>query len=452
LNNTEEQVGKIIAQAEEAGISHFRACIVDTQGRLLGKRYHVSNLRKIMTDGTGFVEALNSGVDPGYNPIATNPHFDYSRGFADTIVVMDAESARKVPYVDESFGLMLLGEYSDEMADKCPRALLGKALGKLSEIGYQAYGAFELECSVLAETAATIQSKTPENVAFTPGFAGAYSFPHETMKEELFSDLLTASAEMDIEIDSIHSEFINMVEVGLKPQEGIRIADNATLYKSLAKIVGSKHDIQMSFMAMLNNTGQSCGAHLNLSLRKDGKAIFYDNDAEQKIGDEQRYFVGGMQRYLPDLFLMLAPNLNSYKRFAPGQFAPATNTWGVNNKTVAYRAINLAPSSARVEARVAGADVNPHLALLAVVTAGRLGLQDKLEPTDPVVGNGMESEQENPFPTRFTDAIEKFKSSAIARQEFGDAFVDVFASDRQWQVDQFQQAVTDWELKMFYDV
>jgi len=232
----------------------------------------------------------------------------------------------------------------------------------------------------------------------------------------------------------------------------LRIADNAALYKSIAKIVGHRHNLQMSFMAMLNNSGQSSGAHLNLSLRDaDDRPSFFTDTSADNVSQVQRFFVGGMQRYLPDLFLLLAPNLNSFKRFAPGQFVPKTNTWGINNKTVAHRAINLSPASARVEMRISGADVNPYLALLAVVTAGRLGIQNEVEPDDPVVGNGMEVEDDNPFPDDFGEAIAKFKTSGMAKAELGEAFVQGFASDRQWQLDQFNQAVTDWELRMFHD-
>ena len=452
MNNTQARIEEVVKQAEASGISHFRACIVDAQGRLLGKRYHVSNLRRIMTDGTGFVEALNSAIDPGFHAIATSPYFDFKRGFADAIVVMDAESARQVPFADDGAGLMMLGQFGDDMAEMCPRALLSEALKKLADLGYQTFGGYELECTPLTETPDSLQTKTPESVAIAPGYSSVYSFVHESMQEELFRDLLSAAETMGVEIDSIHSEFVNMIEVGLKPQRGLRIADNAALYKSIAKIVGHRHNLQMSFMAMLNNSGQSSGAHLNLSLRdsKDGEAFFADAEADN-VSRIQRLFVGGMQRYLPEFFLMLAPNLNSFKRFAPGQFAPKTNTWGVNNKTVAYRVINLSAASARIEMRIAGADVNPYLALLAVVTAGRLGIQNEVEPDDPVVGNGMEVEDDNPFPDSFSDAIEKFKTSGMAKAELGEAFVRGFASDRQWQLDQFNQAVTDWELRMFYD-
>jgi glutamine synthetase len=348
---------------------------------------------------------------------------------------------------------MLLGQFNDEMANMCPRALLSRALDKLVDLGYQVFGGYELECTPLAETPDSLQTKSPAAVELASGFTSVYSFVHESMQEALFADLLDSSSVMDVEVDSIHSEFVNMIEVGLKPQRGLRMADNAALYKSIAKIVGKRHNLQMSFMAMLNNAGQSSGAHLNLSLRdqQDGKA-FFDDSAEDNVSQVQRFFIGGMQRHLPELFLMLVPNLNSFKRFAPGQFAPKTNTWGINNKTVAHRVINLSAASSRIETRIAGADVNPYLALLAVVTAGRLGIQNEVEPEDPVEGNGMEAQDDNPFPENFTDAIEKFKSSGMAKAELGEAFVNGFASDRQWQIDQFNQSVTDWELRMFYDV
>jgi glutamine synthetase len=164
-----------------------------------------------------------------------------------------------------------------------------------------------------------------------------------------------------------------------------------------------------------------------------------------------KHFVAGLLAYVPELFLMLAPHLNSYKRFQPGLFTPLTNTWGINNKTVAFRVITVTPAATRVEFRVAGADVSPHIALMAVIGAGRLGIEQKLELAPPVEGDGwaVKDAPGEKFPVTFAEAIDRFEQSEVAKELLGTGFVAAFVGDRRWQIDQFAKTVTDWELKTF---
>lgn len=150
-----------------------------------------------------------------------------------------------------------------------------------------------------------------------------------------------------------------------------------------------------------------------------------------------KHFVAGLQAYVPVLFLMLAPHLNSYKRFQPGLFTPLTKTWGINDKTVAFR--------------VAGADVCAHIALMAVLGAGRLGIEQKLELAPPVEGDGwaVKDAPGEKFPVTFAEAIDRFEQSEVAKELLGTGFVAAFVGDRRWQIDQFAKTVTDWELKTF---
>lgn len=455
MENREEDIARIIALAEERGIGQFQVALIDSVGRVVGKRYHVENLRKIMTEGLAIVSAVTSGIDPGGAPIETNPFFDPANSFADGMARGDATSCRDLPLVGDGKGLLIFGQFIDEMGAICPRAQLASEIERLADLGFDAYGAFELECAPLAESAATIAGKTPGAVVVRPGFERVYSFVHETMLDDLYTDLSNTCRAMDVQLDTVHSEFLNMIEVALRPATGVRIADNAALYKAIAKIVGQRHDTFMSFMARRHEAEQGCGAHINVSLRttQSDDAAFFDAQADAQLSQTMRHFLGGLQRYTPELFLLLAPNLNSYKRFFPGLFTPLNNSWGVNNKTVAFRAINRNAGAARVEVRLAGADVNPHLGLLAVLACGRMGIEQRLEPPAPVEGDGWSlPDDDNGFPLTFAGAIERFETSKIARELLGDRFVDVFVTDRRWQQAQFEQSVTDWELKMFVDV
>jgi glutamine synthetase len=455
MQNSEEDVDRVVGIAEERGLVQFQVGLIDSVGRVVGKRYHVSNLRKIMTEGLAIVSAASSGLDPNGGVIETNPFLDPSNGFADGLARCDASSYRDLPLVGQGDGLLILGQFVDEMAAICPRAQLAAELSRLEALGFSAYGAFEMECAPLAETPSTLATKAPNAVTVSAGFDRVYSFVHETMPDDLYTDLSVSCAAMDVGLDTVHSEFLNMVEVAMKPASGLRIADNAALYKAIAKIVGRRHDMFMSFMARRSDAEQGCGAHINVSLRDttSEEGVFFDPAGEAQLSEVMSHFLGGLHRFTPELFLLLAPNLNSYKRFLPGLFTPLNNTWGVNNKTVAFRAVNRNAGAARVETRVSGADVNPHLALLAVLAAGRMGIEQQLVPPPPIEGDGwLLPDSDNGFPRTFPAAIDRFDTSTIAREVLGDRFVDVFVADRRWQQARFEQAVTDWELKMFADV
>jgi glutamine synthetase len=162
-------------------------------------------------------------------------------------------------------------------------------------------------------------------------------------------------------------------------------------------------------------------------------------------------FLGGLQRYVPELFVLFAPNVNSYKRFAPDCIAPHTNSWGINNKTVAFRVVNADAGHCRVEIRVAGADANPYLALAAAVAAGRAGIAQALAPSAACAGDASApgAPAGAPFPRELRAAVAAWRASPFAHESFGAAFVDAYARSREWQLHQFDAAITDWELQTY---
>jgi glutamine synthetase len=427
----------------------------DSHGHLVAKRYHVANLRKSMTEGVRLVAAILAGSPSGEELVVTSPLADPNEQFRDGVLRMDPESCRNFPLDADGRGLLLIGEFVDQTRAYCSRALLGDELARLRQAGYEAVGALELESVALSETAASLAEKSARALTFRQGYRRPYQLVAEPADLAYLDELNAVCASMDVALDSQHPEFMHLLETSLRPEVGVRIADNAALYKNVAKLLARRHGFMMSFMARWHTDQQGCGAHFNVSLTDtaDRRAVFYDPAAENGVSNELRWFVGGLHAYLPELFLLLAPNLNSYKRFVPGAFTPLNNSWGIDNKTVAHRVLVSTAESARVEMRLAGADVSPHLGLLAVLLAGRTGLAERREPPPPVRGNGwaLDNTPGPGFPASFTAAIETFETSALARDNLGTRFVAAFTEDRRWQLARFQRAVTDWELQMFAD-
>ncbi len=445
-------IERVLEQADALALSHANLGYFDATGVFRSKRYAVRHLKKAMTEGVAWL-ALPSGMSPADDGIFSNRWVNPDAGYSDGLVRLDPESCRALPFDSDGEGLLLVGEFTGEIADHCPRALLRSELDRLAALGFDLFGAFELEGAVLAETAESLRKKRAADVAVVPGWDRVYSFVDQTGQGALVDDLLACCETMGMPLETLHAEFADILEVGMAPATGLRIADNAGLYKAAAKIVAAKHGAYVSFMARRSEKDQGCGAHINVSLkdRASGESVFFAADAEHRLTDTARHFIGGLLTYLPELFLLLAPNLNSYKRYAPGIFTPLNNSWSINNRTVALRVSNETKASARVEVRPAGADVCPHLALLAVCLAGRLGIEEQLETPAPLTGNGWAAKETGaaPFPLEFTAAIDAFANSEVASAHIGEGFVADFVNDRKWQQETFAATVTDWEIRTF---
>lgn len=453
--NDSADIEAVLQRASERALRDVQFCLFDSYGHMATKRVNVANLRKAMTDGTNMVAAILAASPSGTDLVPSSPHVDPDDGFRDGTLLMDATSCRDFILESGGKGLLLIGEFVDPTRAYCVRALLRDELARLETLGYAAYGAFEVESVPLQETLDSLRLTSVHGLAFRHGFQRPYQLVPDAEDRAYLEELNGVCAAMGIELDAQHAELRFLIETSLRPELGLRIADNAALYKNLAKHLARQRGFLMSFMARWHHEQQGCGAHINLSLRhvRSGEPAFFDADAPDRLSDVVKHFVGGLHACLPELFLLLAPNINSYKRFVPGLFTPLTNTWGINNKTVANRVLNQTPATARVEMRLAGADVSPHLGLLAVLVAGRRGLEQRIEPPPPVIGNGWDTAPgDGPgFPASFDAAIDAFEASSLARETFGNAFVDSYVGDRRWQLEQFALAVTDWELQMFGD-
>lgn len=449
---SDEAIERVLTLADERSLSHANLGMFESNGSYRSKRYNVRHLKKSMTDGIPWL-AVPSGLNPADGIIMTNPFVDPASGYRDGVVVMDPESCRETPFDSDGNGLLLIGQFTGDLAEHCVRALLSRELKRLDALGFELYGGLEMEGAVLAETAESIRSKRPADVQTVPGFDKVYSFTDQSIHAALIDDLVDVCETMGMPLDTAHAEFTNMLEVGMQPSVGLRIADSAALYRSVAKIVAARHGVYVTFMARRSDREQGCGAHINVSLRdnRSHETAFYDSSRDDRLSDTMRHFIGGLSRYLPELYLLLAPHLNSYKRYQEGLFTPLTNTWGINNKTVAFRALNATPAACRVEIRPAGADISPHLALLAVTAAGRLGIEQKIEPPAGVEKSGYAVEQPDgpPLPLRFEEAIDRFEASSVAKEITSEGFHAAFVGDRRWQVESFARTVTDWELAMF---
>jgi glutamine synthetase len=210
-----------------------------------------------------------------------------------------------------------------------------------------------------------------------------------------------------------------------------------------------------TFMAKIDENLPGCGGHVHQSLwnNEGGRNLFYDENDPQKLSTLAKSYLAGQLYCLPHILPMFAPTINSYKRLVEGAWAPTTLTWGIDNRTVALRVLAGSATATRIETRVIGSDVNPYLAMAACLASGLYGIKNQLHLHQPkTVGNGYKETGNENIPGTLIEATQKMKDSPVARELFGDTFVDHFTMTREWEWKQHLKAVTDWEYKRYFEI
>ena len=261
---------------------------------------------------------------------------------------------------------------------------------------------------------------------------------------------------MDFGIEGLHEETgPGGIEAAITVDKAIAAADKAALFKTFTKVLAQRNNMMATFMAKWSRDWPGQSGHIHLSLKgADGKSAFYDAAQPHSMSTSMRHFVGGQQKLMSELLAMVSPTINSYTRLIPGFWAPTDSTWGVENRTCALRVIPGSAKSQRVEYRVAAADANPYIILSAAIASGLWGIENAVEPEPAVTGNAYDRKfpERLALPRSLWEAAQRLKKSKMARDWFGDAFVDHYAATREWEEREFRKHITDWELARYFEI
>jgi glutamine synthetase len=330
-----------------------------------------------------------------------------------------------------------------------PRAILQKQVDRAAEMGYVALSGTELEFILFEDTyeaarTANYQGLTPSNQ-----YNVDYSILGTARVEPLLRDIRNTMYAAGLNVEGAKGECnFGQHEIGFLYDDVVVTADNHAVYKTVAKEIASLHGKALTFMAKYDGReGNSC--HIHLSLRgTDGDVVFWDDDAGRRTPLYDS-FVAGVLAAMADFTLLFAPNINSYKRFADGSFAPTAIAWGEDNRTCAVRLVGHG-RGARMENRVPGGDVNPYLAIAAMLAGGLHGIDRGLELEPALVGNAYTSDKPR-VPHTLREARDVFTVSKLARAAFGDDVVDHYTNMADVELRAFESAVTDWELRRTFE-
>ena len=440
---------------EEKQIQNIKLAVTDIDGVLRGKYISKKKFDSAIEKGFGFCDVI-FGWDSNDELYPKDSFTGWDTAFPDAWASIDPTSCRMLPTEDNK-SILLLADFSEGSASAvCPRSILKKVLGKYEKIGLTATASSEFEFFVFDETPESIREKNYKNLkTITPGNFG-YSVLRNSTHADLYHAIMEMANDMDMPIEGIHTETgPGVIEAALEHSNALKAADNAILFKTFVKVLAQQSGLMATFMAKWSADYPGQSGHLHMSLKnKDGSAAFYDDKKDHNMSDAMRWFIGGQQQLMPELLAMVASSCNSYTRLIPGFWAPTAATWGIDNRTCAIRAIPGSVGSQRVEYRISAADINPYLALAASLGSGLWGIENKIEPNDPISGNAYEKEADTnlKLPSTLTEAAGKLKASTAARELFGDQFVDHYGYTREWEDQQQRKAITDWQMQRYFEI
>lgn len=413
--------------------------LTDMQGRLMGKHVDAQHFLNEMTEHGG--EACNYllAVDVDMRTVEGYAMSSWNTGYGDMVMKPDLNTLRRIPWLEKSAMIQVdLEDHHHHPIKPSPRQILKRQLERLAEQNLTALAATELEFIVFKDSYETAWQKGYKDLTPANLYNVDYSMIGTSRVEPLIGRIRREMAQAGLIVENSKGECnFGQHEVNFKYKDALATADDHVVYKTGAKEIASQMGMSITFMAKYNEReGNSC--HIHFSLRtSDGKAIFKDKP------DMFENFLAGQLTCLREFSLLYAPNINSYKRYAVGSFAPTAVAWGRDNRTCGYRVVGEG-SSLRVENRVPGADVNPYLALSAMIAAGLHGIENKLPLEAEFKGNAYASKKPRVSST-MREARDLFAKSKVAKAAFGDEVVAHYLNYAEVELLAFESAVTDWE-------
>jgi glutamine synthetase len=437
-------VDALRAAVHDGSIDTVVLAIVDMQGRLQGKRcdanYFLNDVLGHGTEGCNYLLA----VDIEMNTVEGYAISSWERGYGDFVMAPDLATLRNVSWQPGTVMLLADIEWLDRTPVlESPRQILKKQLERLDERGWGCFVGTELEFMLFNDSFEQAFDKRYTGLTPSNQYNLDYSILATSRVEPLLRAIRLGMRDAGMQVESGKGECnLGQQEIAFKYTDALTTCDNHVIYKNGAKEIAAQAGQSLTFMAKYNEReGNSC--HIHLSLRgHDGTPVFA-GDEPGGVSPLFQHFLAGQLAGLRELSYFFAPNINSYKRYQPGSFAPTAVMWGFDNRTCALRVVGHGPGL-RFENRVPGGDVNPYLAVAAMIAAGLHGVDNELPLSDAFGGNAYAADAPH-VPTNLRDAAELLTTSSLARTAFGDEVVDHYTNAARVELAAFDSAVTDWE-------
>ena len=451
-NLTLAQLKEMVAKG---AIDTVLVCMVDMQGRLVGKRFQAEFFLDSAKDETHACNYLLAN-DLDMEPVPGYEAANWAQGYGDFVLKPDLSTLRLLPWL-EGTALVLcdvLDHHDHKEILHSPRGLLKAMAARLAGKGYSAYLASELEFYLFDETYESAYLKHYNDLKTAGYYIEDYHIFQTTKEEDVMRAVRTGLQGAGIPVENSKGEWgPGQEEINVRYTGALEMADRHTILKNAVKEIAHAKGKAVTFMAKWDYelAGNSCHIHASLWDKAGKKPLFYS--AKEKFGMSKlmRQFLAGQLKYADDITYFLAPYINSYKRFQVGTFAPTKAVWSRDNRTAGFRLCGEDTKAVRIECRVGGADLNPYLAFAALLAAGLAGIEEKLDLPDPFVGDAYYGKRLREVPKTLREATKALDKSKMLRAAFGDAVIDHYVHTADWEQLEYDRRVTDWERKRGFE-
>jgi glutamine synthetase len=448
---TLEELRSAISHTGENAIDTVVLAIVDMQGRLQGKRFHAQHFVDVVA-GEG-AEGCNYllAVDVDMNTVDGYAMSGWAGGYGDFAMVPDLSTLRLTPW-HPATALVLadVAWFDGTPVPASPRQILRRQLDRLAARRLRAYAGTELEFIVYRDSYEEAWQRGYRDLTPANRYNVDYSLLGTARVEPLLRRLRLDMAGAGLRPESAKGECnYGQHEVAFRYAEALTCADHHAIYKNGAKEIAAQEGLALTFMAKPNEReGNSCHIHFSLRSADRDTPVFGDGHGPSAL---MRQALAGILATMRDFTLWYAPNVNSYKRYQPGSFAPTALRWGTDNRTCALRVVGHTPTGLRLENRVPGGDVNPYLALAAMTAGALYGIEHELELEEAYLGNAYTDTDAPRVPATLREAVQLWERSAVAAEAFGDDVVAHYTNNARVELAAFDAAVTDWELRRGFE-
>ncbi|WP_185802929.1 glutamine synthetase family protein [Pontivivens nitratireducens] len=436
------------AQVADGSIDTVLACLVDMQGRLMGKRFHAqtfvdSAYRETHCCNYLLATDLEMATPDGF--AATN----WASGYGDYIMQPDLDTLRPVPWLEGTAMVLcdILHHDTHAPVAHSPRAILKAQIARLDAMGLNAVMATELEFFLFAKSFEEIARGGFRDLEPISAYNEDYHILQTTKEEGIMRPIRNHLYAAGIPVEGSKGEAeAGQEELNIRYAAALDCADHHTIAKHAIKEMAWSKGHAVTFLPKWDAGKVGSSSHVHQSLWRDGTSAFHDPDGDLGMSDLMRHYMAGLIAYAPDYTYFLAPYVNSYKRFAKGTFAPTKTVWSIDNRTAGFRLCGAGTGGVRVECRIGGSDMNPYLAQAVMLAAGIRGIEEKLDLPPPSSGDAYKDAEAADIPQTLRAATETLRASTFLREALGDEVVEHYLRSATWEQEEFDRVVTDWEI------
>ncbi len=425
------------------------AVLVDMQGRLMGKRFHANFFVDSAHEETHSCNYLLA-TDLEMSTIDGYKASSWEKGYGDYVMKPDLSTLRRIPWLEGTALVIcdVLDHHTHEEVPHSPRALLKKQVARLEAMGMKAFMASELEFFLFQDSYEELRQRNLSAPHTISAYNEDYHIFQTTKEEDVMRALRNGLEGADVPVENSKGEAdAGQEEINVRYAEALTMADRHALIKNAAKEIAWSNGRSLTFMAKYSTSAAGNSSHIHQSLRTlEGEPVFFDPSAEHGMSETMRHYMAGLLKHASEITYFLAPYVNSYKRFAAGTFAPTKAIWSMDNRTAGFRICGADTRSVRVECRIGGADLTPHLAMSALLAAGIDGIERRLGLEPAFVGDAYQADEIREIPGTLRAATEALEGSTLLRQAFGDDVVDHYVRAARWEQSEADRVVTDWDV------